>query len=150
MPHMGRGVSCYDPKLCALARNYAKLGATDVQVAEFLGIAQSTLYVWKAQYEDFAAALAEGKVSADDQVVRSLFQRATGYKHVAFKILQHEGRAFTKRYVEHYPPDVAACIFWLKNRKRDEWRDVRQHDVNGKVTLEDLVAGPKEAEKSDG
>jgi len=25
--------------------------------------------------------------------------------------------------VEHVPPDVTACIFWLKNRKRAEWRD---------------------------
>jgi hypothetical protein len=26
-------------------------------------------------------------------------------------------------YVEHVPPDVTACIFWLKNRDPQHWRD---------------------------
>ena len=26
-------------------------------------------------------------------------------------------------YVEHVPPDVTACIFWLKNRDPQRWRD---------------------------
>jgi hypothetical protein len=29
-------------------------------------------------------------------------------------------------YVEHVPPDVTACIFWLKNRDPAHWRDVWQ------------------------
>jgi hypothetical protein len=29
-------------------------------------------------------------------------------------------------YREHVPPDVTACIFWLKNRKPADWRDVQQ------------------------
>jgi hypothetical protein len=32
-------------------------------------------------------------------------------------------------YTEHYPPDTTAAIFWLKNRRRNEWRD-RQLDTN--------------------
>jgi 2-keto-4-pentenoate hydratase/2-oxohepta-3-ene-1,7-dioic acid hydratase in catechol pathway len=26
--------------------------------------------------------------------------------------------------VEHYPPDTTAAIFWLKNRRKEDWRDV--------------------------
>jgi hypothetical protein len=29
-------------------------------------------------------------------------------------------------YREHVPPDVTAAIFWLKNRKPDQWRDAWQ------------------------
>jgi len=29
-------------------------------------------------------------------------------------------------YQEHVPPDVTACIFWLKNRRPVQWRDL--HD----------------------
>jgi hypothetical protein len=25
------------------------------------------------------------------------------------------------RHVVHYPPDVHACIFWLRNRRRKQW-----------------------------
>jgi hypothetical protein len=29
-------------------------------------------------------------------------------------------------YVEHVPADVTACIFWLKNRDPQHWRDSQQ------------------------
>jgi hypothetical protein len=29
-------------------------------------------------------------------------------------------------YVEHVPPDVTACTFWLKNRDLQHWRDSQQ------------------------
>jgi hypothetical protein len=31
---------------------------------------------------------------------------------------------------KYYPPDVRACIFFLKNRQSDRWRDVQRHEVN--------------------
>ena len=34
-------------------------------------------------------------------------------------------------YREHVPPDVTACIFWLKNRRPDLWRD--RHDLAATV-----------------
>jgi hypothetical protein len=34
-------------------------------------------------------------------------------------------------YVEHAPPDTTAAIFWLKNRRREEWRDVSSHEQTG-------------------
>lgn len=139
----------YEPTMCAAVRNYATLGATEQQIAKFLGVDRSTIVVWKAQHEDFAAAMAEGKEIADDQVELSLFRRANGYRHLAFKMFLHEGRVITKRYVEHYPPDTTACIFWLKNRRREQWRDVREHDFKGKASLEQLVAGATAEEKND-
>jgi hypothetical protein len=40
--------------------------------------------------------------------------------------------------VEHVPPDVTAQIFWLKNRKPVEWRDVQQMEhVFGKYIISD-------------
>ena len=35
-------------------------------------------------------------------------------------------------YREHLPPDVTACIFWLKKRRRDDWRDKHDHEHTGK------------------
>ena len=32
---------------------------------------------------------------------------------------------------KHYPPDVTACIFWLKNRMREEWRDKQEVQHTG-------------------
>ena len=41
-------------------------------------------------------------------------------------------------YVEHVPPDVTACIFWLKNRDPEHWRDVQNVDhVLGRYIISD-------------
>jgi hypothetical protein len=41
-------------------------------------------------------------------------------------------------YVEHVPPDVTACIFWLKNRDPEHWRDSqRLEHVLGKYIISD-------------
>ena len=41
-------------------------------------------------------------------------------------------------YVEHVPPDVTACIFWMKNRMPEHWRDVQNVDhVLGKYIISD-------------
>ena len=41
-------------------------------------------------------------------------------------------------YIEHVPPDVTACIFWLKNRDPQHWRDSQllEH-VLGKYIISD-------------
>jgi hypothetical protein len=41
-------------------------------------------------------------------------------------------------YVEHVPPDVTACSFWLKNRDPEHWRDSQQLEhVLGKYIISD-------------
>ena len=39
---------------------------------------------------------------------------------------------------KHYPPDVTACIFWLKNRCPDEWRD--RHEQRHMVVQDNRTA----------
>jgi hypothetical protein len=41
-------------------------------------------------------------------------------------------------YIEHVPPDVTACLFWLKNRDPQHWRDSQQLEhVLGKYIISD-------------
>jgi len=41
-------------------------------------------------------------------------------------------------YVEHLLPDVTACIFWLKNRDPQRWRDSQKLEhVLGKYIIID-------------
>jgi hypothetical protein len=109
-----------------------KLGATDHDLAEFFGVTDRTLRNWKIAFSGFSAALKVGKEVADDRVERSLYNRAVGYSFPAQKIMQYEGDPVIVDYVEHVPPDVVACIFWMKNRRPDMWRD--KHDVDVSVT----------------
>lgn len=120
----------YEPLLSEQAKKLCLYGATDVEVADFFGIAVSTLYKWKHDFPEFSEALKSGKESADDRVERSLYHRAIGYSFDALKIAVNSQGDVTKvPYREHLPPDTTAGIFWLKNRRKDQWRDRHEFEV---------------------
>ena len=108
-----------------LVEMLASFALTDAQISKALGISQRSLDIYKKD-EKFFRSLKAGKAVADERVERSLFERATGYSHPDTDIRAVEGKIITTDVIKHYPPDTTACIFWLKNRKRDEWRDKQQ------------------------
>ena len=64
-----------------------------------------------------------GRVAADARVARGLYGRAIGYDRTFERsvVIGNEGKPVTSTV--HYPPNVQACIFWLRNRRRRTWRD---------------------------
>lgn len=127
-----------------MARKHCLLGATDKQLADLFDVCEATINGWKIEYPKFLESINEGKERADAKVAASLFHRATGYSHDAVKIVAD---AKTKEehivhYTEHYPPETTACIFWLKNRQKDKWRDkteVDAHVTTHEATLDELA-----------
>ena len=118
----------YKAEYPAQAEKLCRLGATDIEIADFFGVDVATIKRWKASHEDFCAALKSGKEQADERVERSLYHKACGYTYDAVKIMQYEGDPVIVPYREHVPPDTTACIFWLKNRRPDLWRDKTDHN----------------------
>jgi hypothetical protein len=119
----------FDRAICKRAKLLCLLGATDAQMAKIFGVAESTWNAWKLKHPEFAEALCEGKDEADAKVAASLYQRAIGYRHIDFKMFQHEGKVITKRFVKHYPPDTMAAMYWLNNRQRLNW--AQRQEVTG-------------------
>lgn len=130
----------YDPSICETARKVALLGATDVEIADILDIATSTLYLWKVMHPEFSEAIKAGKEIADSRVERSLYQKAIGYTFESEKIFNNSGEIVRAPTREHVPPDTTAGIFWLKNRKPDEWRDKQDLNHSGDVNFT-IVSG---------
>lgn len=128
--------SGYDPKYVIEVAQWCCDGATDEEVASNLGITTRTLYRWKLQYPEFCQALKAGKENADERVERALYQRATGYYYIekqAMKIKNPDGsEGVIVVEVEKYsPPDAGAQQFWLKNRRRNNWADLKQVEIGG-------------------
>lgn len=113
----------FEQAYVAQAEKLCRLGATDVQLADFFEVHVDTIYEWKKQHPDFLEATKAGKAQADQMVEQALFQRAIGYSHKETKLFCHEGAIVAEDIVKHHPPETTACIFWLKNRKPDQWRD---------------------------
>ena len=127
--------SKYRPEFVTQAEKLCKLGATDLEVADFFGINVATLYRWKGEHDEFCEALKSGKEASDNRVERSLFSRATGYEHDEVDIRVVMNTIVKTPIRKFYPPDTTAAIFWLKNRKPAEWRDKQELEHSGAVTL---------------
>ena len=89
----------------------AKKGFTDEEMAEVVGITKTTLQNWKKAHPDFFDSLKDWKDEVDHAVERSLYENACN-------------------------GNVTAQIFWLKNRKRAEWRDRQDVKLSGEVITE--------------
>ena len=124
----------YREEYAEQARKLCLLGATDEDLAKFFEVAVSTISKWKIDHKAFSEAIKNGKQLADATVADRLYKRATGYEHEAVKIAldANTGKELVVPYIERFPPDTTACIFWLKNRQPEKWRDKVQNEVTGK------------------
>lgn len=123
--------SKFKPEFVQQAEKLAKLGATDIEIADFFGVEARTLYRWKAENEAFCQALKAGKEEADDRVERSLFARANGYEHDEVDIRVVDKAVVQTQIRKYYPPDTTAAIFWLKNRRPAQWRETKAVELTG-------------------
>lgn len=132
----------FTPEILAQAEKLAKLGLTDVEMADVFGVTERTFNTWKSAHPEFLQSLKRGKALADANVAESLYHRALGYSHPAVKIMTAGGAIEQVPYTEHYPPDTAAAIFWLKNRQPKKWRDKPEEGGNAaelSATLSELI-----------
>jgi hypothetical protein len=124
--------SVYRAEFAERAREMCFDGATDADLALEFRVHVDTINAWQHRHPAFREAL-KAKSVADGKVVASLFERATGYSHKAVKIFVNPstGKETIVEYTEHHAPDTTACIFWLKNRQRNQWRDKQDVEHSG-------------------
>lgn len=126
----------YKEEYNKLAENYSLLGATDKVMAGYFGVSEVTLNAWKKKHPEFLKSLKRGKEEADANVSNALYNRALGYSHPDTKFASFEGQITDeKEYTKHLPPDTTACIFWLKNRQRETWKDKHEVEHSGGATV---------------
>jgi transcriptional regulator with XRE-family HTH domain len=118
----------YTPDCCDEARRACMLGATNEELAGLLGVSRATIHNWMEEFPDFKRAIEEGKVAADARVAEKLYQRAIGYERPATRFFANaEGPPTQIDYTYHHAPDTSAAIFWLRNRRREDWREQVEH-----------------------
>lgn len=135
---------------------WARDGLTEEQIAKNMGVSRSTLSDYKVKYPDILRAIKNSKEVADREVENALFNKATGYtvklkkpmkvRHVEYdelsgrKVAEYERIEYIEEEV-HVPADTTAQIFWLKNRKPNEWRDkVTVTDESSLEKLDELIS----------
>ena len=119
----------YNPEYAGRARDLCSRGATNQDLAGRFSVARSTIDLWIASYPEFAEAVQQGRDVADATAVESLFTRVTGYNHPAEKVFLYRGEAKTATYTAHVPPETRACMYWLRNRRPEDWREISERSA---------------------
>ena len=81
-------------------------GFTLQELADFWKISRMTLHRWTKKYPKLQIEIQRGKIQADEQVIKALFDAAIA-------------------------GNVTAQIFWLKNRLPAQWGNVKKSAGNG-------------------
>lgn len=113
---------------------WARDGLTNKQISHNIGITEDTLYRWIDKYSELSESLKRGKEVVDREVENALLKRALGYEYVETTREGAGGQLIvTKKVTKQVTPDVTAQIFWLKNRKPEEWREKKEVEHTGNI-----------------
>lgn len=89
-----------------------------------MGICPATLYVWKEKHVEISESIKKGKEVVDFEVEQALLKSALGFRiKETRKEVDANGKKRVIEIVREVPPDTAAQIFWLRNRKPAKWRN---------------------------
>ena len=106
--------------------SWARMGLTDEQIAKNMGVNKTTLYDWIKKFPDISNSIKKGKAPIDFEVENALFKRAIGYEYEEVETIIEEidgkQRKRIKKIKKVALPETSAMIFWLKNRKPEQWR----------------------------
>lgn len=104
-----------------LIEGWARDGLTYEQISNNMGIDTSTLWDWRKKAPNISNALKKGREVVDFEVENALLKNALN-------------------------GNVTAQIFWLKNRKKDQWREkVETNDEEKEIqNAKDIVVKIRE------
>jgi hypothetical protein len=137
----------YKEEYSKLAYKLALLGSTDKDLSNVFEVSEKTIDNWKNLYPDFLQSLKRGKDEADSKVVMSLFNRANGFHKEETEEIMYKGEVVELKRKKYYPPDVTACIYWLKNRQRDKWGDKKDDLVTATIPDIKIIYEPSKDDK---
>ena len=119
----------YNPDNLTLIKKWVRDGATNENIAQKLGISVKTFYEWLKKYSELREAVKRNKEIVDTEVENALLKSALGYEYVETVVKEgtdaKSGLLFrtVETYTKHAAPNLGSCVFWLKNRMKDVWRD---------------------------
>jgi transposase-like protein len=140
-----------DKKL-PIVEGWARDGATIDQIAINIGVNRKTIYDYMKRYPEFKEAIEKGREITDRRVENALYNNAMGQEVweetqelrpivIKGEIQYNEDGTIkaemvtVERKKKFIPGSSTAQIFWLKNRKPNEWRDKQEIQHDGQVSL---------------
>lgn len=141
---VGKYQKWLEPDNLILLEGWARDGLTEEQIAKNIGVSVKTLFNWKKTHLPILHAIKKGKEVVDYEVENALLKSALGFSETIrkpFKLKRTQYNDSGKKvneeeYIEYadedvyVPPNVTAQIYWLNNRKPEQWRNKPKDELN--------------------
>lgn len=138
-----------------LLEAWARDGCSFDEIADKIGVTRFCLSKWRKRYDCIAKALSVGRELIDYKVENALLKSALGYTTKEIKVTLGKkmlnGETFEvlkETTTREVAPNVTAAMFWLNNRKYEQWKknkdkvvDLGEEDSN--VTINIIRGNPK-------
>lgn len=127
-----------------IVKSMVRKGWTNDEIADHIGITQSTFYEWQKKHPEFSEVLKEPKEYCVAKVENAVFARATGIEKTIHEketvTVEKDGKKTVttteKDGVCYYPPDTRAAIFYLTNRAGKDWKQKQQTEIKGSLSVD--------------
>jgi len=122
-----------EPKLKEIEQWYRE-GRAEGWICKQLDIAMATYNNYKSRESHLIDTMKKGKDASDQEVVNSVFRRANGYQFIGEKVTttKPDGTVIVKESIKDVPASDIAAIFWLTNRKPEDWKRNQPTELTGK------------------
>ncbi len=107
-----------------------------------MGVSHQTFYRWLGEHGELSDTLKKGREIVNDRVEDALYRKATGQteateEHVHIRTEGEGENARTVKDVKKVKkltaPDTISMIFWLKNKRAEDWRDRKEVVFSGDI-----------------
>jgi len=112
-----------------LIRSWSRDTFSKAEIAKRMNINVNTLVKWQKKYAEIDEAINTTRELVDYQVENAILKAALGYKTkeikvtIGKKMVNGEMVEMLKETtVKEVPPNVKAAMFWLNNRKFEDWK----------------------------
>ena len=117
-----------------LLEGWARDGYSYIDIANKIGISNSTLIKWREKYPEIAEALKNGREIVDYKVENALLKSALGYitKETKVTVLMRGSKVVektTETLTKEQAPNVLAIQTWLYNRLPDKWKNTKNRSL---------------------
>ena len=112
-----------------LIKSWSRDTFSKAEIAKRMDVNVNTLLKWQKQYEEINEAINVTRELVDYQVENAVLKAALGYKTkeikvtIGKKVINGEMVEMLKETTtKEVPPNIKAAMFWLNNRKFDDWK----------------------------
>ena len=116
--------------------SWANDGLTNQELAEKMGIGETTLYRWSNADERIRIAIMRGRDMSTIEVENTLYKCARGFTYTEQQVTKDGDIVEVERY---YPPNAEAQKFILTNRRRDKWKSKQEVALEAQVQAQAQV-----------